>query len=272
MRQQDMEIEPVREGERVELRDLDAKLEKDLAAEAMKAEQDDLVERLADLQWALYAEEKRALLVVLQARDTGGKDGAIRKVFGPLDPQGCVVTSFKQPTPLELAHDFLWRVHLAVPPRGTIGVFNRSHYEDVLVVRVRKLVPTDVWQKRYEQINDFEQMLTANGVTILKFFLHISKDEQKKRLQARLEDPRKNWKFKAGDLDDRALWDSYTAAYEDALSKCSTPWAPWYVVPADKKAVRDYLISKVLVSALERMDPQYPRADPAALKLASMIV
>jgi PPK2 family polyphosphate:nucleotide phosphotransferase len=217
-----------------------------------------LTQRVDELQDALYAEGKRSLLVVLQGRDTSGKDGTIRKVFGPLDPLGLVVTAFKVPTPVELAHDFLWRVHLAVPPKGYIGVFNRSHYEDVLVVRVHELVPDAVWRPRFEHINLFERILTENGVTILKFFLHISRGEQLERLRARLEDPSKYWKFSVGDLGEREKWDAYTAAYEEVLERTSTAAAPWYVVPADKKYLRDLLVAQVVMETLERMDPKYP--------------
>lgn len=222
---------------------------------------DEMTEEMDDLQRALYAEGKRALLVVLQARDAGGKDGTIRKVFGPLNPQGVRVASFRAPNERELAHDYLWRVHREVPARGMIGVFNRSHYEDVLVVRVHGLVPEPVWQQRYDQINDFERMLAANGVTILKFFLHVSPDEQLERLVKRLENPSKNWKFNPGDLGERAKWDQYTAAYRDMLARCNTPWAPWYVVPADDKPARDVMVAEVVLETLERMNPRYPEAD-----------
>ena len=207
---------------------------------------------------------------MLQGRDAAGKDGLVRKVFGPLNALGCAVTSFKRPTELELAHDYLWRVHREVPQRGMIGVFNRSHYEDVLVVRVHNLVPEEVWSRRYDQINNFEKMLTENGVTIVKFMLHISKKEQKERLLKRLDDPTKNWKFNPGDLDERKLWDRYTEAYRDALSRCSTSWAPWYVVPADRKAARDALAAEVLVRTLERLDPQFPRVGPEVIALGKM--
>ncbi|MGH7512842.1 MAG: polyphosphate kinase 2 family protein [Gemmatimonadales bacterium] len=219
---------------------------------------DELTQRIDRLQEALYAEGKRALLVVLQGRDTAGKDGALRKVFGPLNPQGLLVTSFKAPTAVELAHDFLWRVHQAVPPKGAVGIFNRSHYEDVLVVRVHELLPESVWRLRYEQINLFERILTDNGVTILKFFLHISRKEQLERLRARLDDPAKYWKFSEGDLVERDKWDAYTAAYEEALARTSTPIAPWWVVPADKKYLRDLVVAQVVAETLERMDPKYP--------------
>ena len=209
---------------------------------------------------------------MLQARDTGGKDGTIRHVFGAFSPQGVRVTSFGRPSEVELAHDFLWRVHRETPARGMVGVFNRSHYEDVLAVRVRKLVPDDVWRQRYQQITDFERLLTESGTTIVKLFLHISKEEQAERLRARLDDPEKNWKFEEGDIADRALWDDYTAAYEEAIARCSTPWAPWYVVPADKKKARNHLVAEIVAGALDRMNPRYPRADERVLGLLSKIV
>jgi PPK2 family polyphosphate:nucleotide phosphotransferase len=208
---------------------------------------------------------------VLQGRDASGKDGTIRHVFGPCDPQGVHVSSFKAPTDLELAHDFLWRIHAVVPPKRMIGIFNRSHYEDVIVVRVKNLAPRSVWSKRYEQINNFEHMLTENGVIILKFFLHISHDEQKEQLIERLEDPAKNWKFRAGDLDDRKLWNQYTRAIGDALAKCSTEWAPWYVVPADDKKARNYLVTRTIVDKLESLKLHYPRADKKVLALKDNI-
>jgi PPK2 family polyphosphate:nucleotide phosphotransferase len=219
---------------------------------------DDAGQRLDALQTALYAEQKRAVLVVLQGRDASGKDGTIRRVFGPLNPQGFSVTSFKPPTPVELAHDFLWRAHLAMPPKGTIGVFNRSHYEDVLVVRVRQLAPESVWRPRYEQINQFERILTQNGVTILKFLLHISREEQRERLLARLDDPAKYWKFSPGDVDDRNRWDQYSEAFEEMLERTSTGEAPWFLVPADKKPVRNVLVAATVLDTLVRLDPQYP--------------
>ena len=221
-----------------------------------------LTDRMDKLQEPLYAEGKRALLVVLQGRDTSGKDGVIRRVFGPLNPQGFTVASFKAPTPLELAHDYLWRAHQAVPPRGGIGVFNRSHYEDVLAVRVHLLVPESVWRPRYEQINQFERMLFENGVTILKFYLHVSREEQRRRLLARLEDPTKYWKFSSGDLGERDRWDAYTEAYEEVLARTSTATAPWYVVPADEKWLRDLLVAEVVAETLERLDPKYPGPPP----------
>jgi PPK2 family polyphosphate:nucleotide phosphotransferase len=198
------------------------------------------------------------VLIVFEAMDAGGKDGAIEHVFSGLNPQGCTVTGFKVPTPLELSHDYLWRVHARVPPKGMIGIFNRSHYESVLVERVKGLVPKDVWSRRFDHINAFEKLLTDEGVTILKFFLHISKEEQKERMQARLDDPIKRWKFNPKDLDERKLWDDYMAAYEEALNRCSTPYAPWFVVPADRKWFRNWAVSDTLVRALEKLDMKFP--------------
>lgn len=218
-----------------------------------------LNEKLQELQELLYAEGKHKVLVVLQAMDTGGKDGAIRRVFDGVNPQGVKVASFKVPTAEELAHDYLWRVHKVVPANGEMVIFNRSHYEDVLVVRVHNYVPREVWSKRYEQINAFEKLLVENGTTILKFFLHISKDEQKERLQARLDDPSKHWKFSVGDLRERKLWDDYQMAYEDVLNKTSTEYAPWYVVPANRKWYRDLVISTVLVDTLKGLKMEYPK-------------
>ncbi len=268
-----MKLTPVDPDEKLSLGDDDALPPRSLDADddVLERKMEKLHVRLDELQNALYAESKRALLVVLQARDAGGKDGTIRRVFSSINPQGCAVTAFKAPTHEELAHDYLWRVHAAVPARGMIGIFNRSHYEDVLAVRVHELVPKKVWKARYEQINEFERLLTENGVTILKFFLHISKEEQRVRLCDRLTDPSKNWKFQAGDLGERDLWDEYTRAYSAALRKCSTKYAPWFLVPADRKHARDYLVLEKIVSTLEEMDPKYPKADPEALKLLSKL-
>lgn len=223
----------------------------------------DLLARLADLQDAFHADGRKALLLILQGRDASGKDGVIKTVYGAFNPTGVQVAAFGPPTPLELRHDFLWRIHQVVPPRGMIGVFNRSHYEDVLAVRVRKLAPVAVWQARFEQINHFESMLHANGVVIRKCFLHISQDEQRERLLSRLDDPTKNWKFRVEDLDDRALWDDYTEAYREVLTRCSTPDAPWFVVPSDNKALRNYLVARMLVDTLESLNPTYPAMQDA---------
>jgi PPK2 family polyphosphate:nucleotide phosphotransferase len=218
------------------------------------------LERLRELQQLLYADGRFALLVVIQAMDTGGKDGTIRHVMSGLNPAGCVVTSFKAPSSEELSHDYLWRIHKAVPARGMIGVFNRSHYEDVLIVRVHKMVPREVWSKRYRQINEMERTLDENGVKILKFYLHISKSEQARRLKARIDDKAKNWKFSAADLDERKLWSKYQAAFEDAINECSTKWAPWHVVPANKKWARDCIVARAMVEALEELPLRWPKS------------
>lgn len=217
--------------------------------------------QLAGWQERLYAEDKRSVLLLFQAMDTGGKDGAVKSLLTGINPAGVQVTSFKAPTWEELDHDYLWRVHQKVPPRGIIGVWNRSHYEDVLVVRVHKLVDKKTYQARFEQINAFEKMLAENGVTVLKFFLHISKDEQKERLQARLDDPTKHWKFNEGDLKERALWDDYQQAYEDVLNECSTSHAPWHIIPADKKWARNIAVAEAVVEAMKKMNPQFPKVE-----------
>jgi PPK2 family polyphosphate:nucleotide phosphotransferase len=229
--------------------------------DAAKSRTDEDAEAIGALQDRLYAEGKRALLVVLQGTDTSGKDGTVRKVFRDTTPLGVSVTAFKRPSEEELDHDFLWRVHHACPRRGMIGIFNRSHYEDVLVGRVRKLAPSAAIEQRYAQINAFEQMLTENGTTVLKFMLHISKKEQAERLQARIDEREKNWKFNPGDLDDRKLWDEYQKAYGLMLKRCSTAYAPWYVIPADKKWARDAAIAAIVRATLEKMNPQFPKPD-----------
>jgi PPK2 family polyphosphate:nucleotide phosphotransferase len=247
-------------GKRFRLKDIDPgskeglpdreRAEVDMAAD---------VARIDVLQEIMYAQGKHALLCVFQALDCGGKDGTIRKVFGAVDPIGIVSTSFKAPSAVELAHDYLWRVHQAVPARGYLGIFNRSHYEEVLIVRVHGLVPAAAIEQRYEQINAFEKQLSENGVTILKFYLHISKDEQKQRLQERIDDPKKRWKFNAGDLEERAWWDQYMEAYDIALRRCSTPWAPWYVIPADRNWYRNAVVAHILRQTLEGLDLKYPK-------------
>ncbi len=218
-----------------------------------------LLKELDSLQYLLYAEKKHAVLVVFQALDAGGKDGTIRHVMSGLNPQGCVVASFKKPSVEEMAHDFLWRVHKMVPELGMIGVFNRSHYEDVLVVRVHNLVPKEVWTGRYEQINAFEEILCQNGVSVVKFYLHISKDEQKKRFEERIEDPDRRWKLSPADFEERKCWGEYTEAYEEVLRRCSTDYAPWYVVPANKKWFRNLAVSKILVETIEDLKMKYPK-------------
>lgn len=218
--------------------------------------------RIRKLQSKLYADARYALLVVLQGRDASGKDGTVRKVFRSVNPMGCEVTSFKQPTEIELEHDFLWRIEQRIPRRRMIGIFNRSHYEDVIVPRVHKSLAKHVWEARYDEINAFERTLTDNSVLILKFFLHVSRDEQKKRLMDRLEDRKKNWKFRLGDLEDRELWSEYTDAYSDAIARCSTKWAPWYIVPADDEDARDLLVARKIADTLDKLKLRYPPLDP----------
>ena len=248
-----------RAGEPCRLADIDPGAtgpyrEKAEVAEAVKVER----RRIRSLQERLYAERRRSLLVVLQAIDTGGKDGTIRHVFEGVNPQGCEVRSFKVPNPEELDHDFLWRYHRQTPARGMITLFNRSHYEDVLVVRVKDIVPEPVWRERYRLINDFEHLLAASGTTVLKFFLHISRAEQKRRLEARLADPDKHWKFDRADLVERESWDAYQAAFEDAINTCSTAAAPWHVVPADHKWFRNLVVARTIADTLQAMDPRFP--------------
>ncbi|MAT44566.1 MAG: polyphosphate kinase [Anaerolineaceae bacterium] len=250
----------VKQGQTINLEDWDAN-EISLFPEGKKAAKDKtkkLNKKLEALQELLYAEHKQKVLVVLQALDTGGKDGTIRAVFEGVNPAGVKVASFKVPTAIESDHDFLWRIHQHTPGKGEIVIFNRSHYEDVLVVRVHNLVDKDIWKKRYDHINNFEKMLTDEGATIIKIFLHISKDEQKERLQERWDVPEKNWKFSSGDLKERALWDEYQKAYEDVLEKTSTDYAPWYIIPANRNWYRNYLISSILVKKLESLNMEYP--------------
>ena len=216
--------------------------------------------RIGELQAKLYANTRQALLVVLQGMDCAGKDGATKSLLDAVNPSGTEVVCFKSPSSEELAHDYLWRIHRAVPNYGRIGVFNRSHYEDVLIVRVLELQPKSVWKRRYEQINDFEQHLGANGYTVLKFFLHISREEQAERLVERLQDKTKNWKFESADLKMRERWDEFMEAYEDVLNRCSPPEAPWHLVPADKKWYRDLVIAQRVVEALEDMKLKWPPA------------
>jgi PPK2 family polyphosphate:nucleotide phosphotransferase len=230
--------------------------------ESAKEEVRALQAQMQALQEMLYAQGKQSLLVVLQAMDAGGKDGTIKHVFEGINPQGVRVTSFKAPTPEELSHDFLWRIHQHTPPKGYIGIFNRSQYEDVLIVRVNGLVPPTVWRKRYADINHFEQLLTDSGTRILKFFLHISKDEQKERLQDRLDRPDKNWKFSTADLPVRERWDDYMEAYEAVLTRCNTKNAPWHIVPANRKWYRNLVVTKTIVETLQSMNLAYPPPEP----------
>jgi len=235
--------------------------------EEARAESEAMHQRLADLQELLFAGHEQKVLIILQGMDTSGKDGVVRHVMRGISPGAVQVISFKKPTSTELDHDYLWRVHPHVPGKGDIVFFNRSHYEDVLIVRVHDLVPAEQWKKRYDQINDFERMLAENGVTILKFFLHISRDEQRERLQARLDDPTKRWKFQHGDLEERKLWDEYQKAYQDALCKTSKKWAPWYVIPANRKWFRDYVIADVIIKTLEKLDMKWPEPDLSQEKI-----
>lgn len=252
-----LRVEP---GSRVKLAKLDPGDTHGWERDDAEARVAELLPQMYELQYKLHAEHRQALLVVLQAMDAGGKDGTIRKVMGGLNPQGTRVESFKVPTEEELDRDFLWRVHRKVPGKGHIGIFNRSQYGDVLVVRVHDIVPKEVWKERYDQINDFERILAKNHTRIAKFFLHISKDEQRDRLQERLDDPNKHWKASLSDLEERRHWDDYQEAYRVVLEKCSTDWAPWYVIPSDRKWFRNLAVASILVETLEDMNIEMPEA------------
>jgi PPK2 family polyphosphate:nucleotide phosphotransferase len=246
-------------GTRVRLKDFDpgfSDKHEDKKAALPKVEK--FQQRMDDLQFRLYADQKHSLLICLQAPDAGGKDGVVRHVIGSMNPQGCRVVGFKEPSPVELAHDFLWRIEQQVPKRGEVVIFNRSQYEDVLIVRVHDLVPKKVWSKRYEQINDFERRLAANGTHILKFFLHISKEEQLERFKQRLDDPARRWKISEADYKEREYWASYEEAYEELLSKCSSDSAPWFVIPSNHKWFRDLAISQIIVETMEKLGIQLP--------------
>ncbi len=252
----------VKPGTRIRLEEFDPRYSENLdraAAEPLTAK---YVTALDDLTHRLYAESKRSVLLILQGMDTSGKDGTIRSALHAVNPACCHIVSFKAPSIEERQHDFLWRIHKAVPRHGELGVFNRSQYEDVGIVRVRKLVPKQVWSTRYGAINAFEESLVNNGTTVVKVYLHISRDEQKERLMARLQDPTKRWKFNRQDLEERKLWPDYLEAYSDALTKCNTAHAPWHIVPADRKWYRNLVVSRLLFETLENMDPQYPPAEP----------
>lgn len=247
-------------GARVKLKEIDTVFkDHGMSHEEAAAEVEQYRKRLRELQEMLYVERRRSLLICLQAMDTGGKDGTINHVLGAMNPQGCRVVGFRQPSPEELAHDFLWRAHRAAPARGEVVVFNRSHYEDVLIVRVHDLVPDKIWAGRYGQINDFEKCLAEHGTHLLKFYLHISKEEQLKRFKERLEDPTKQWKISEADYKERKCWDDYMAAYEDALSHCSTEHAPWFVIPGDQKWFRNLAVAQIVVEHLEEMKMTYPK-------------
>jgi PPK2 family polyphosphate:nucleotide phosphotransferase len=261
-------IVTVKPNQKIRLRDIDASATGSWKTkEESSAALEKLHKRLFELQEALYAEHRRSLLIVFQAMDTGGKDGALKSLLSGINPAGVRVTSFKAPTSEELSHDFLWRIHQHAPPYGYIGVWNRSHYEDVLVTRVHKLITKKTWEARYEAINNFEKHLSDNNTTILKFHLYISKEEQKERLQARLDNPDKHWKFSTGDLAERKFWDDYQRAYEDAINATSTTHAPWHIVPANKKWARNIALAETVVEALEKMNPKYPKVnfDPTSI-------
>ena|ERR1700720_813153 len=259
----------VRPGDMIRLSKIDPGDAGDMNKKEACRQFHELREEISLLQEKLFAEHERSLLILFQAMDTGGKDGALKALCFGLSPAGLAVARFKAPTQAELDHDFLWRAHKVTPDKGMIGIWNRSHYEDVLIVRVHKLVPKKVWEARYDQINRFEEILSKNGTTILKFMLHISKDEQKRRLEARVENPKKRWKFSTSDLKERPFWTHYEKAYEDAINCCSTDFAPWYVVPANHKWARDFAIVEVVLRTLNKMKPCYPkiRFDPAAVTI-----
>ena len=220
-----------------------------------------LTDELRDLQHLMYAEDRHSLLIVLQGRDAAGKDGTIRHVFGPMNPQGTRVTSFKVPSKEEMAHDFLWRCHMAAPKRGTVGICNRSHYEDVLVVRVHDLVPKHIWSKRFDHINAFERLLADAGTVILKFYLHIDRDEQLERFKKRMDNPKKNWKISDADYAERPFWDAYTEAFEDALSQCSTDFAPWFIIPANRKWARNLVIADIVAETMKGLGMHFPEPE-----------
>ncbi|HLI48888.1 MAG TPA: polyphosphate kinase 2 family protein [Chthonomonas sp.] len=250
-------LKPIDGSKKIQLRDIDPSYHAGLDKDEGEKRSAQLLAELSELQELLYAASTHAVLIVLQGIDTAGKDGTIRHVFSSVSPQSCRVASFKVPTAEEAAHDFLWRVHKQTPAKGTMVIFNRSHYEDVLVVRVHKLVPETVWRARYEQINAFEQLLATNNTIILKFLLHISKEEQEQRLRDREKDPTKAWKLSVADWKERALWDDYQSAFEDAINRCATPYAPWYVVPANHKWFRNLAIAETLVEALRPLRKEW---------------
>jgi PPK2 family polyphosphate:nucleotide phosphotransferase len=251
--------QPIKVVPPIRLKNFDPDFHDGLDKDETREKTTKLCQRVGELQDLLYANARQAVLILLQGMDTSGKDGAARRLLEFVEPAGVETSNFKAPSAEELAHDFLWRVHKAAPRYGSIGVFNRSHYEDVLIVRVLKLQPERVWRVRYEQINTFEKHLVENRVILLKFFLHISKAEQAERLQSRLENPRKNWKFESADLEMRKKWPQFQRAYEDALNCCSTSWAPWHIVPADRKWYRDYVIARTVVTAMEKLKLKWPQ-------------
>jgi PPK2 family polyphosphate:nucleotide phosphotransferase len=252
-------LKPGKKTRKLKLKDWDPDYDAGKKKEEVEKELVHFSSRISELQYKLFAANSQSLVIILQGVDTSGKDGTIRHVMGALNPQSCYVRPFKVPTTEELSHDYLWRVHMAVPSKGQIAIFNRSHYDDIIEVRVHNLVPKNELTPRYGQINDFEKYLAENHVTILKFFLHISKHEQKKRLQERLEDPTKRWKISEGDLENRKYWDKYMESYEEALSKCSTKWAPWYIIPANLKWFRNWAVAQIILETLDSMKLKYPQ-------------
>ncbi|MGE3075216.1 MAG: PPK2 family polyphosphate kinase [Dehalococcoidia bacterium] len=252
-------------GSKVDIRDYDPEFTDDMDKDEAKTEIESLRVRLGELQDLLYADERYGILVVLQGIDTAGKDSTVNSVFQDIGPIGCRLQSFKVPTPEEAAHDYLWRYRKVTPEKGEVVIFNRSHYESVLVERVKDIVPKKVWEKRYDDINEWEDYLVRNGTQVIKFFLMISNDEQRERLQERVDNPRKQWKFRLGDLDDRKLWNEYIEAYSDAITHCNTKVAPWHVVPSNHKWYRDVIVARAIIERLEALDLRYPPADPAVL-------
>ncbi len=262
----------VTQGAKVDLRSIDpgsSELLPDGTKSTTLPYFDELRDEIQKLQKVLYAQNKHRILVIIQAMDTGGKDGVVKHVFSRVDPQGIIVNSFKKPSEVDLAHDFLWRIHPHVPGNGQIVVFNRSHYEDIIAVRVKKLRPDEVWKRRYRHVIDFERMLVDEGTTILKIFLHISKDEQKERLESRLVNPGKHWKFNPDDLEDRARWDEFMSAYEHLIEKTSTEQAPWHIIPADRKWYRNLCVARLFIDTLKKLDMKFPEPgwDPAEMKI-----
>ncbi|HJP86589.1 MAG TPA: PPK2 family polyphosphate kinase [Gemmatimonadaceae bacterium] len=268
MANQRTKLRPIIQDHQVALADRDADRPRGLPkGKALKRAIKEQRKRIQKLQDVFYADARYGLLVVLQGRDASGKDGTVKHVFRSVNPMGCEVTSFKEPTEIERDHDFLWRIERRVPAKRMIGIFNRSHYEDVIVPRIHQQISEEDLRKRYEEINDFERKLTENAVVILKFFLHISRGAQKKRLIERLRNPKKNWKFREGDLDDRARWDDYTAAFTDMIANCSSRWARWYVVPADDEDARNLLVARTIADTLEGLKLRYPKIDPKLKKI-----
>lgn len=249
----------VKPGSKVNLKKIDASFkDQHESRKHAGSEMDSYIDKMRDLQYLMYAEGKRSLLICLQGRDAAGKDGTINHVLSAMNPQGCTVTGFKVPSSEEAAHDFLWRYHKAAPARGQVAIFNRSHYEDVLITRVHNLVPKEIWSSRYEQINDFEKMLYKNGTHILKFYLHIDPEEQLKRFKKRLDDPDRHWKISDGDYTERPFWDAYTEAFEEALSRCSTKHAPWFIIPSNHKWFRNLAISRIVSETMESLEMKFP--------------